>query len=223
MKNRSSKAVEILPHAFSEYAIGSTKHNSCRVCKNGRNIAMPKIKQPNKEGRDPLLFTNGSAKWKTLSHAQKENWRDIAIDKEFWSKWQAFMSSFLISVTIHGMDYTMNHELSYIDSEARHKRYEYYENSIKRNQQYKVDPSYYPQTEAMLKLYPIAHDSELLYIRLLDLIDINNALQCKMVYRTDPFVEYEYYPEQTGAVEKGYYIRRERPRQGDELYELLRL
>ncbi len=220
MHHAQSSAVEILPHAFTEYAIGSVKHATCRITKTGRNIAMPKVEQPNKTGGNPVPLKKGGEKWWCLSDSQKEFWREIALEHDFWSKWQAFMSSFLISVELNGLDYTMNNELIYYSSNARDKRYEHYENSIKRNRGYQVDESYYPKTEETLKKYLLAHDSPLIYVRLLNLVDVNNALKCKMIYRTDPVVDYEYYPEQTGTIEKGYYVRTERPRSEEERYEL---
>ncbi len=222
MSQTCSNSVEVLPHV-TDYLLGSTKNTTCRVCKNGRNIAMPKVKQANKTGRNPDFFKCGAEKWRRLTHAEKSCWRDIAKEKDFWSNWTAFMSSFLKSVGQIGLEETMNNDLVYTSSAARLQRKEQRENSIKRNRQYKVDPDYYTRTEQILRDYPVAHDSALAYIRLLDLADVNNALRCKMAYRTDPIVEYEYFPTQTGDIEMGHYIKTSRVRHGDELYELFQL
>ncbi len=223
MNKRCSHSVEILPSVLSGYAVGSTKNTSCRISKNGRNIAMPKVSQPNKTGANPNFFKSGSEKWKTLNKEQKNYWDQIAKQENFWSRWTAFMSSFLKSISLNGLDETMNNELSYCYSEARFERQQHLENSIKRNRKYEVDPQHYVETEIMLNQYPIAHDSPLVYVKLLDLNDINNALRCKMAYRTDPIVECEYTPLETGDIEKGFYVKTQRPRVGDEVYELFKL
>ncbi len=220
MRRDQLRAVEILPGPLSEYVIGSTKNTTCRVMKNGRNVAMPKVKQPNKTGGKSLYLQNGAAKWRTMNLDQKEYWREIAKEHDFWSNWTAFMSSFLKSVTIYGLDYVMANEVEYVSSDARFERQKCHENSVKRNRQYQPDPESYPLTEATLKTYPVAMDSALIYVKLLDVIDVNNAMLCKLLYRTDPFVEYQYFPNETGEIEKGYYIKSQRPRQDDELYEL---
>ncbi len=220
MKQNQSHAVEILPGPFSEYVLGSTKNTTCRVGKNGRNVAMPKVKQPNKTGGNGDYLKSGAEKWRSMDAEQKQYWRAIALEHDFWSNWTAFMSSFLKSVTDHGLEYVMAHETSYVSSNARLERYQCHANSVKRNQQYQADPEYYPTTEATLKSYSVAMDSELVYVRLLDVIDVNNAMRCKLVYRSDPIFDYEYQPLETGEVEKGYYVKTQRPRQGDELYEL---
>ncbi len=220
MSKRDSHAVEILPF-ITDIVCGSTKHTTCRVSKNGRNIAMPKVKQPNKTGVNGSYLKSGSAKWKTMTAKQKQYWDDIALKEDFWSRWTAFMSSFLISVGLHGLDHTMNNELSYLTSEKRSQRNEDFENSRTRHRQYQVDPSYYPRTEETLKTYQVAHDSPLVYVRLLDLRDVNNALRCKYAYRTDSIVEYRFFPNETGEVETGTYIKTVRERIGDELYELI--
>ncbi len=227
MKQRQSYAVEILPHALSEYAVGSIKSATCRVCKNGKNIATPKVKQPNKEGRDPNLFTKGADKWRTLSGEIKGIWKKIAKEHDFWSNWTAFMSSFLLSAEKHGLDYTMENDLNYISSESRFEKQQHLQNSIDRMQKYEVDPDHYVQTEEILNNYPVVHDSPLIYVKLLDLHDVNNALKCKLAYHTDTIVEYQFFPDEaasngkSGDVEQGCYIRYERKRQGDELYESL--
>ncbi len=219
--NSRSNAVEILPAVVS-YAVGSTKNTTFRVTKSGSNMAVPKVKQPNKKGVNGDYLKSGAAKWRTMSKEQKAFWQDIAEKEDFWSKWQAFMSSFLTLAGIHGLDYVMNNDVSYIYSESRFEKEKHLLESVKRNQNYHVDPAHYAQTEETLTLYPVAMDSPVVFVKLLDVIDVNNALLCKLVYRCDPVVEYEYHPLETGAVEKGYYIRSERPRQGDELYELFK-
>ncbi len=220
MKRYRPKSVEILPTEISEYAVGSMKSTTCRVTKNGSNIAMPKVKQPNKQGRDPQLFKKGSEKWRTFTKETKDFWHNIALENEFWSKWQAFMSSFLLSVGIHGIDATMNQDLAYYDSDARFEKYAHLENSIKRLRKHHVDSEDYQKTKATYKKYPVAQDSPVFYPKLFDLWDVNIALKCRLIYRYDPVVEYRYYPEETGEVEKGYYIRTERERIGEEKYEL---
>ncbi len=219
MKKQASQAVEILPN-LTDYVLGSTKQTTCKVTKSGSNIAMPKVKQPNKTGRDPRLFKKGAEKWRTLNLSQKEFWRNIAVTEDFWNKYTAFMSSFLISAVKNGIDYTMDNDLIYYESKARFEKYQCQQNSIERNKKYKVDTGYYPQTKATMKTYNVTQDSPLIYVKLLDLYDVNNALRCKLIYRSDPKVEYEYFPIQSGDVETGQYIKTSRPRNEDELYEL---
>ncbi len=226
MSKQQSRAVEILPGKAIETLYGSMKHCSCRVTKNGRNIAIPKVKQPTKEGRNPEYFKKGSEKWRGMTVAEKDFWKAIATEKAFWSKWTAFMSSFLLSIGLHGLDYTMTNALIYYDSDARLQRQKNQEKTLARRRRYVADPQYYPQTEDTMKNYPLAFDSELIHVRLLDVNDVNNALICRLIYRTDPIVEYQFFPEKAGfpavgsEVETGYYIKTTRPRLDNELYRL---
>ncbi len=55
-----------------------------------------------------------------------------AEEKHFRSGWNAFLSSFLRTVAIYGLDYTMNHELQYIDSNHRHEKAEQRNTGLKR-------------------------------------------------------------------------------------------
>ncbi len=220
MAQKESKAVEILP-MITDVVYGSIKTATCRVTKNGSNIAMPKVTQPNKQGRNQGRLTKGAEKWRSMSDKQKIYWKEIATEHNFWSNWTAFMSSFMISVTLYGLDYVMANDVEYLASTARLQRHEQQNNMVKRRRRYKVDASYYPRTEKTMRDYPIQQDSPLIYVRLLDLTDVNNALALKMIYRTDAIVEYQYFPDQVGEIEKGYYIKTGRPREGDELYEPL--
>ncbi len=221
MAKECSKSVEILPGPTVEWMVGSIKTSTCRVTKNGRNLASKKVKQPNKTGGDPRMFTRAGEKWRAMTEAQKKPWKELAKEQEFRSGWHAFNSSFFRSVAIHGLEYTMNQELTYIYSDNRQKKAEHLNNSLKRLQKYYVQESFYTETEEMLKSYPVQLCSPHIIIRLEDLTDINNALAMKWLYRTDAVTEYQFYPEEeTGSVEKGYYVKTGRPRNPDELYEL---
>ncbi len=219
MAKKESRAVEVLPF-ITDTVCGAVKGATARVTKNGKNIATPKVVQPNKTGRNPSLFTKGAEKWRCMTKAQKCYWDDIAKQEDFWSRWQAFMSTFLKLADIHGLDYVMAQDLEYYVSENRKSRDQDFANSQKRQRQYEVAPEAYVKTEENLRVYPVAHDSALVYVKLLDLTDINNALRCKFAYRTDPIVEYDYYPIDSGEVETGYYVKVSRNRVGDEVYEL---
>ncbi len=221
MSKKTSHAVEILPDGVIDTLYGSTKHTTCRVMRNGRNLAMPKVEQPNKTGGSADYLKKGSEKWRAMTENQKNYWQGIADNEDFWSRWTAFMSSFLLCVGTHGLEQTMNQDLTYHSSAVRLERCKRNNDCLKRRRRYKVDADYYPRTKATLAKYPVAYASELICVRLLDLLDVNNALRCRMIYRTDPVVEYEYFPEEVGDVEKGYYIKTERPRLGDELFQLI--
>ncbi len=219
---KCSKAVEILPTLPIDIMTGSTKHNTFRVDKQGRNMVMPKVEQTNKTGRDSAIVKGAPAKWKTLNAEQKQYWQEIANQYDFYTRWTAFVSSFFLSVDLYGLEYTMNHELNYIHSKNRGKKEEHWENSLQRRVKYKPDPAHYQITEMNLQLYPVRFSNPFMFIKLLDLTDINNALACKMIYRTDAIVEYEFFPSEEGEVEveKGSYIKHSRARTGTQKYEL---
>ncbi len=220
MARKCSKAVEILPSPTIEWLTGSTKNSTARICKNGRNVVMPKVKQPNKTGGDRKMFSGAGEKWRSMTVKQKQPWRDIADEKHFKSGWQAFISSFFKSTAIHGLEYTMNHELNYIDSSSRYEKAKQISNNVKRLHNYKVEPEFYKETEDILEEYPIAFTTEHVYLRLRDLSDVNNALEMKWLYRTDDFYEYHFTPIETDEfTEKGSYTLTKRPRQGQELYQ----
>ncbi len=222
MAKKCSQAVEILPGATIDWMVGSIKNCTARVCKNGRNILMPKVKQSNKTGGDPNMFKGAGEKWRSLTVTQKEPWVAIAGEKSFRSPWNAFNSSFFKSVALYGLDYTMSHELDYIDSDHRSKREEYLQKSVKRLQRYEVEEEFYSETEAILNLYPVALSSPHIHIRLRDIGDVNNALAMRWLYRSDDFSEYQFEPlEKDQYSEKGSYSMTKRTRQGQELYELL--
>ncbi len=221
--SKKSQAVEILPTFPIDIMTGSIKHCTFRVDKEGRNMVMPKVLQPNKTGRQPEIPQGASIKWRSLSDNQKQYWQEIAKDYDFHSRWTAFVSSFFLAVDLHGLDYVMAHELSYIYSKNRHKRDEHWLNSKKRRAKYKPNPKHYDMTKETLATYPVDLLTPFIYLKLLDLNDVNNALRCKMLIRTDPLVEYEFFLEQEGEIEKGSYIRRQRPRIANELYELVDL
>ncbi len=217
---KCSKAVEILPGPSIEWLIGSTKHSTARICKNGRNIATPKVKQPNKTGGDPNMFRAAGEKWRSMTNEEKQPWIDLVQEKNFRSGWHAFNSSFFRSVAIHGLEYTINHELNYIESNHRQKKAQHLLNSLKRLQNYQVQESFYTETDTILAHYPVALSSSHFYIRLEDITDVNNALSMKYLYRTDSFKEYKFKPVETDQdIETGTYTLRIRPRLGQELYE----
>ncbi len=222
MAKKSSRAVEILPGPTVEWLVGSVKTSTARVCKNGRNILMPKVKQPNKIGADPNMFKLAGEKWRAMTEAQKQPWKEIATNKEFRCAWNAFNSSFFRSVAIYGMDHTMNHELSYINSNHRSKKAEHLRSSLKRLNQYQQAPESYVETAAILDLHPVALSSEHVQLHLQDLNDVNNALLMKWLYRTDAFIEYEFTAlEQDQHSETGHYTMTKRPRQSQELYQMI--
>ncbi len=222
MAKKCSKAVEVLPSSSIEWLVGSVKTSTARVCKNGRNIVMPKVKQSNKIGADPKMFTGAGEKWRALTSNQKQSWKEIAREKQFRSAWHAFNSSFFRSVAIHGLDYTMTNQLNYIKSDSRYKKAEALNNSVKRLKKYKTKSEFYSETEEILKIYPVAYSSPHVHFRLRDLNDVNNALAMKWIYRTDDFLQYEFSPiEQDQYTEKGSYTLIKRPRQGEELYQVI--
>ncbi len=222
MARTCSTAVEILPSPTMDWVIGSIKTCTARVAKNGRNIATKKVKQPNKTGADPRMFTGARDKWRAMTKEEKLPWQEIAAKEDFRSGWNAFLSSFFRSVAIHGLEYTMSHELIYIYSDHRQKKAEQLSNSLKRLSKYEVQDSFYLETEATLKLYPVEFSSEHIYVRLRDLNDINNALCMELLYRYDTFTEYEFEPmAEDQYTETGSYTIRKRPRQGRELYQLI--
>ncbi len=218
--NKCSYAVEILPSGPIEIMTGSIKGSTFRVDKQGRNMVMPKVEQPNKTGRDSLVVKGAPEKWKTLSQDKKQYWDEIAAEHDFRSRWTAFVSSFFLSVDLHGLEHTMNHELTYIHSKNRGKSAEHFENSLKRRLKYKPDPRHYKITQTTLETYPIELRSPFIFVKLLDLNEVNNALRCKMVCRTDPIVEHEYFPFPDSDGDIGTFIKITRPRLGDEVYEL---
>ncbi len=147
---------------------------------------------------------------------------DIAEEKYFRSAWNAFISSFLKSVAVHGLEYTMDHELHYADSNHKQNKAEKFNNTMKRLNNYKVESSFYDETEKILKEYPVDFTNAHVYIRLRDCVDVNNALNLGWLYRTDEWLEYQYTPlEQTQNLEKGIYTLTKRPRQGQELFQLV--
>ncbi len=220
MALKCSNSVEILPSPTIDWLCGSTKTSSVRIAKNGRNVAMKKIKQPNKTGADPKMFSGAGEKWRSMTKEQKQPWAAIAEDKSFRSPWNAFISSFLKSVALSGIDYTMSHELTYIDSDHRQKKAKQLANSIKRLNQYEVKESFYSETEETLAKYPVNFSSEHIYVRLQDYVDVNIALELELLYRTDDFAEYQYESiEKIDYIEKGSYILTKRPRQGQELFQ----
>ncbi len=222
MAKKCSKAVEVIPGSGMEWLVGSTKDSTARICKNGRNVVMAKVKQPNKTGGDPQNLKSAGERWRSMTAAQKQPWHDIAVKKDFRSGWNAFISSFLKSVAIHGLDYTMNHEAVYVYSEHREKRAEQLNNSLKRLSKYQVKQEFYTRTEEMLSLYPVAYSSPLIELRLEDISDVNNALAMKWLYRCDPYHEYQFDAlEQDQYTEKGSYSLIKRPRQGVELYQFI--
>ncbi len=222
--SKESHSVEILPTFPIDIITGSIKHSSFRVTQTGRNIVSPKlITQSSNKGRDGNILKSASIKWKTLSQQEIGYWEEIAGKYTFYSRWTAFISSFFLSVDRYGLDETMDRKLSYISSVNRHKKQEHFANSLKRRNQYKADPMHYKITEATLKKYPVEHICPLIYIRLLDLVEVNNALRCRMVIRTDAIVEYEYSPDPDGDGNSGRYTRKERPRVGDEQFELFHI
>ncbi len=217
---KCSHAVEILPTPPIDIMTGSIKSSTFRVDQNGRNIVMPKVKQPNKTGRDSVIVQSAPIKWRTLTADQKQYWDEIAKSKSFYSRWTAFVSSFFLSVDAHGLDHTMNNELSYFYSKNRGKANEHFNNSLERRLKYQPDPQHYIITKETLRLYPVELRTELIYTKLLDLNDVNNALRCRMLVRTDSFIEYEIFPDPDDET-RGSYICKTRPRKDDELYELL--
>ncbi len=217
---KESHSVEILPTAPIDIMCGSINYATFRVTQTGRNIVGPKVKQSSDKGRDPKIVKSCPVKWRSLSKGQIQYWQDIAEEHNFYSRWTAFVSSFFLSVDRHGLDYTLNNELSYLHSENRLKKQETFENSRKRRSQFKADPMHYLMTAVTLMTYPLEHACPLIYIRLLDLVDVNNALRCRMVIRTDPVIEYDYYSDAAGDGNTGTYIRKQRPRTGDEVFEL---
>ncbi len=223
MAKQCSKAVEVLPGSTVDWVVGSLKNSTARVCQNGRNILMPKLRQPNKTGGNPNMFKGAGEKWRSMTAVQKQPWVEIADEKWFRSAWNAFNSSFFRSVAMYGLDYTMSHELEYIDSDHRAKREEYLHNSLKRLADYEVKEEFYTETDDIFELYPVALTSPHIRIRLRDLNDVNNALAMKWLYRTDDFLEYHFDPvEQDQYTEKGSYTLTKRPRQELELYQLIR-
>ncbi len=216
----NSQSVEILPTFPIDVITGSIKHSTFRVTQSGRNIANPKESHSGNKGRDASIVKSASIKWGGLSKEQIQYWQEISENYNFYSRWTAFVSSFFLSVDRHDLDDTMKNELSYFHSANRHKKQEQFENSQKRRRQYRANPMHYLMTAATLNKYPIEHICPLIYIRLLDLHDVNNALRCRMVIRTDLKIEHEYYPDPGGDGNSGTYTRKERPRVGDELYEL---
>ncbi len=183
---------------------------------------MKKVKQPNKTGGDPKMFSSSGEKWRTMTATQKEPWIKIAKENGFRSSWHAFNSSFFRSVAIHGLEYTINHELNYIESKSRHEKAESLNNSVKRLNKYKVKEEFYTQTEEILTTYPVAFSSEHVYLRLRNLSDVNNALSMKWLYRTDEFYDYQFTTTETdGNTEKGSYTLTKKPRQGQELFQLI--
>ncbi len=222
MAKKCSQAVEILPGSTIDWLLGSTKNCTARITKNGSNVIMPKIKQPNKTGADPNMFKGAGEKWRAMNADQKLPWINIAKEKSFRSPWNAFISSFLKSATIHGLEYTMSHELKYISSDSRYKKAEQLNNSIQRLNQYKVEPAFYTDTKEILKQYPVELSSPHIYLKLLDLTDVNNALRMKLLYRTDDFAEYQFYSVEIDRnTEKGSYTLIKRARQGVELYQFI--
>ncbi len=220
MAQKCSQAVEVLPGSTIEWLTGSITTCTARIGKNGRNILMPKVKQPNKTGGDPKMFKEAGSKWRAMTYIQKQPWGYIARNEKFRSAWHAFNSSFFRSVAKHGLDYTMNHELNYIYSNNRAKMAEQFINSLKRLKKYRVQPMFYTETEEMLRIYPVVLASPHIYIRLRNLNDINNALSMKLLLRTDVIKEYHFEPiEQNNHIEKGSYTLLTRPRQGLELFE----
>ncbi len=223
MAKKRSKSVEVLPSPTIDWLTGSVTTSTARICKNGRNVVMPKVTQPNKNGADPRMFTGAGEKWRSMTNEQKKPWVDIAEEKYFRSPWNAFLSSFFRSAAIYGLDYTLNHELIYIDSNHRHEKAEQFNNSMKRLNNYQVEPEFYQETEAILEQYSLAFTNPNVYLRLRDQEDVNNALEMKWIYRTDDFLEYQFRPiEITQNIEKGSYILSKRPRQGQELFQLIR-
>ncbi len=222
MSKKRSQAVEVLPGTTVDWLVGSVKTSTCKITKNGRNIALPRVKQPNKTGGEPKMFTGARDIWRAFTDIQKNYWQEIAREKEFRAGWNAFLSSFFRSVAIHGIEYTMSHDLNYIHSDHRAKKQQYLINSLRRLGTYQVKEKFYSQTQTMLALYPVAFASPHIHLRLEDLNDINNALTMKWLLRTDDFLEYDFTPiESNGSTEKGSYILRKTPRQGQELYQLI--
>ncbi len=221
MSKKCSKAIEVLPGSTIDWLVGSVKTSTARVTKNGRNILIPKVKQPNKTGADPNMFKGAGEKWRSMTEVQKKPWIDIAQEKPFRSPWNAFISSFLRSVAVHGLSYTMSNELKYMDSNNREKKELQLSNSLNRLNQYQVEPEFYEETAAIMAEYPVEYASPHIHLRLRDLIDVNNALTMKWLYRTDAFREYNFEPiEQNQDTEIGSYSISKRPRQGQELFQL---
>ncbi len=222
MAKKCSKLVEILPGPTIEWLVGSTKTSTARITRNGRNIAMPKVKQPNKTGGDPRMFKEAGKKWRSMTESQKQPWKEIAKEKEFRSGWHAFNSSFFRSVAVNGIDYTMSHELIYVYSNNREKKAECLINSIKRNQVYQVDAAFYNRTEELMKEYRLEYASPHIQIRLSDFDDINNALSLGYLYRSDDILESQFHLiEKDQYTEKGTYILIKRSRLGQELIQAI--
>ncbi len=220
MARKCSKAVEVLPSPTIGWLTGSIKTSTARICKNGRNVVMPRVKQPNKTGADPNIFKGAGEKWRSMTETQKRHWKDLAEEKHFRCGWNLFLSSFMRSAAIHGLDYTMNHQLEYIDSKSRHEKAQGFNNNMKRLNNYQVEPAFYDETEAILEKYPLAFADPFVYLRLRDLNDVNNALEMKWLYRKDDFAEYQFTPNEVDQyTEKGSYILIKRPRQGNELFQ----
>ncbi len=217
---KESHAVEILPTFPIDTMCGSIKHSTFRVTQSGKNIVTDKECHSGNKGRSSTVVQSASIKWRSLNKVSKEYWQEIADDYAFYSRWTAFVSSFFLSVDQHGLDYTMAQELNYFHSQNRHNKQEHWENSRKRRSQYKANPLHYLMTAYTLMNYPVEHICPLIYVRLLDLRDVNNALRCRMARRTDSIVEYEYYADPSGDGSTGTYSRKERPRTGDKVFEL---
>ncbi len=216
-------SVEILPTPPIDVMCGSTKQNTFRVTQTGRNIVSLKVSQSGNKGRDSEIVKSASIKWHSLSSEQIQYWQYIAAEHEFYSRWTAFVSSFFLAVDRHGLEIAMNNKLAYNNSENRHQKQKHFENSRQRRLQYKPDPMHYLLTEAILRRYPIRHICPLIYVRLLNLDEVNNALRCRMIIRTDDLIEYEYYPTPDGDGSSGIYSRKQRARIGDEIYELFKI
>ncbi len=218
--DKKSKAVEIMTESPVDVVVGPLKDITFRVTKDGKNIAMPKVEQPNKTGRTPDIMKSAPIKWRTLTTEQLKYWDDIAVKHDFRSRWQAFVSSFLKCADANGLEYTMNNDLAYFESKNRHIQQQYFENSKKRHLNYKLDSKRSKNSQKCYNNYPIKNNFDTIRPVLWDIQDVNNALKLTLLYRTDLIVECEYFPEKEGDIEKGYYIRTTRPRQGDELFAL---
>ncbi len=174
--------IELLRSELCESITGHIKTTTFRVSHKGKNYALPKVSGT---WGDPLILSGASAKWGAMAENEKDFWFGISQTHGFWSRWTAFVSSFILSVGIFGLVTTILQPLGFHPSTVRFQRYLSRINSVKRHNKYMDNESDYTRTDEILELYPIELTSPLVLPRMLSECDVNSALETKLVFRTD--------------------------------------
>lgn len=89
-------AIELISCGITEISTQSIKKTTFKVTNVGKNIAMAKIGWSGDPlGWNALCFAAAAAKWKWFTEIEKDYWNIIARKYNFYTKWQAFVSSFI--------------------------------------------------------------------------------------------------------------------------------